>query len=110
MRAGSSSWRKPHERLAFLARRVPRRDGRHPRPLRLVVLMTVPLALAGVWAFSVLAVLAIVIREIAIPRPARLAPDPAFADKALAEDEQWAGIEQEWHEFVDSLPVREKAA
>ena len=69
--------------------------------------MSVPVALAGVWVVSVFAFLAIVIWEIAIPRPARLAPDPAFADKALAEDELWAGIEQEWHAFVDSLPVRE---
>jgi hypothetical protein len=32
------------------------------------------------------------------------APDPAFADEALAEDAQWAGIEEEWLEFIDALP------
>jgi hypothetical protein len=41
------------------------------------------------------------------PRWVPNAPDPMFRDDALAEDEQWAGVESEWHAFVDSFGVRE---
>jgi hypothetical protein len=61
-----------------------------------VVVMAVPLALAGLWTVSVIAVAFIAIREIITARRdtprtppgiRRFAPDPAF-DPAIAEDEQ----------------------
>lgn len=69
----------------------------------------IAIAFAAAWALSVvvvtLGVLHFAYRKDE-PRVARFAPDPVF-DPALREDEQWSGVETEWHQFIDSFGVRE---
>ena len=73
--------------------------------------LTIPLALAGLWCLSAIAFVFIVIREIlrfrkepvsVPPSPRRFAPDPCFADRALAEDEQVESLDAIWE-----LPAKE---
>jgi hypothetical protein len=76
-----------------------------------VVVVTVPVAFAGIWAISAVAVVIIAVRGFQAARrempkvpPARYAPDAAFADEALLADAMWAAFEDEWHGFIASLP------
>lgn len=57
--------------------------------------------LLGLFCFGYIAVLLrLLTRHGAQPQAP---PDPAFA-----EDQQWAGVETSWHEFLDQWPVLEE--